>query len=190
MKKLLAIASLAVIGGFVAVKALPTDGDALADRVIPRNGAIASISLDGHEDNVPVAALRTDLSTKLGETVDAQKLVTDRQAMLADLVGRGFLSATVSPAQVMFASDGAAYIVFDVSLGQQYRVRSVTVTGATEKDAVITISSGDDAIASRIESARNILAENLARHGKPHDVTLTTTVDHAAAVVDVALVTH
>ncbi|HEY4059736.1 MAG TPA: POTRA domain-containing protein [Kofleriaceae bacterium] len=190
MKKLLAIALLALIGGFVAVKTLPTDGEARADRVTPRTGAIASISIDNHDDNVPIAALRADLSTKLGETVDASKLATDRDAMRADLVGRGFLSAQVSSAQVVFASDGVAYVVFDVSLGQQYRVRTVTVQGATDKDAVITIASGDDAIASRIESARTILAENLARRGKPHDVTVTTTVDHAAAVVDVALLTH
>lgn len=189
MKKLFALASLALVGGFVAVKALPTNGEARADRVVSHAGHIASISLDGHEDNVPVAALRAELTTKLGESIDKAKLATDRQVMLDDLVGRGFLSATVSAAQVTYV-EGAAYVVFDVSLGARYRVRTVSVQGATDKDAVITISSGDDAIGSRIESARAILAENLARHGKPHDVTVTTTVDHAAAAVDIALVTR
>ena len=53
---------------------------------------------------------------------------------------------------------------------------------------MVTLSAGDDAIASRLEHARRLLADHLARRGKPHEVTLSVNTDVAAAAVDVELV--
>ncbi len=79
-------------------------------------------------------------------------------------------------------------MTFQVTKGPVFKLRSVTVTGATERDAgVVTLSAGDDAIADRIERARQGLAETLSRRGKPSQVTVATRADLAAGVVDVEL---
>ena len=186
MKSLLAFVSVAAIGGYVAFQQLPS-GEARATPARLTEGTVASITLDGQ--NLPLAALRGVMDTRPGASLDHDVLAHDRAAMSAALVARGFLAASVKPAVITWADD-AAYISYEVAQGPMFRIGKVTVTGATDKDAVITISSGDDAIASRIESARQILADNLARHGKRHDVEITQTVDRAASVVDVTLATR
>lgn len=189
MKSLLVALSVAVGGGYAAFQAWPT-GEAQAARVVRTDGPIASISLataDGAD--IPILAMRAALVSQRGEQIDAAKLDADRAALLAQLTSRGYLASHVAPAVVVYGEDGA-YVTYDIELGVRYRIRTVTVTGATDKDAVITIGNGDDAIASRIESARNTLSDNLARHGKPHEVSVTTTIDHANLVVDVTLAAH
>jgi outer membrane protein assembly factor BamA len=83
-----------------------------------------------------------------------------------------------------------AYVVYEIDAGEVFKIRDVKVIGASEKDAVITISKGDEALGSRIESARQILAENLERHGKKHTVTVSIERDIANHVVDITLTTN
>lgn len=147
---------------------------------------IQSVSIDGRA--LPLAALRSVLSTQPGATLDAARLESDRVALKAELAARGHLAAHVDPAAVTYGSSGGAFVTFQVSKGPVFKLRSVTVTGASERDAgVVTLSAGDDAIADRIERARLQLADSLSSRGKPSQVTVTTRADLAAGVVDVEL---
>lgn len=186
MKSLLVFVSVAAIGGYVAFQQLPS-GEARATPVALHEGTVASITLDGQ--NLPLAALRGVLVSRPGAQLDQRALGKDRVALSEALVARGFLAAAVKPAVITWADD-AAYLSYDVLQGPMFRVGKIIVTGATDKDAVITLSAGDDAIASRLESARQTLADNLERHGKPHDVKLSTSVDRTSGVVEITLATR
>jgi len=147
---------------------------------------IQSVAIDGRA--LPLAALRAVLSTQPGATLDAAQLEHDRVALEAELAARGHLAATVEPASVTYGSSGGAFVTFQVTKGPVFKLRSVTVTGASERDAgVVTLTAGDDAIADRIERARQALAETLARRGKASQVTVALRTDEAAGVVDVEL---
>jgi len=186
VKSLLVFVSVAAIGAYVAFQQLPS-GEARATPASLHEGTIASITLDGQ--NLPLAALRGALISHPGDPLDQSALAHDRAAMSEALIARGFLAARVTPAVITWADD-AAYISYDVAQGPMFRIGKVTVTGATAKDAVITISTGDDAIASRIESARQTLADNLGRHGNHQEVAVVSTVDRANGVVDIAIETR
>jgi outer membrane protein assembly factor BamA len=170
---------------WIAVGYLPTSV-ADADPVVSQNQEVRSVSIDGRR--LPLASLRAVLSTHPGDQLDANRLVLDRSALEAELQGLGYLAARVEPAVVNFSSSGAAFVTFQITQGPVFRLRSVTVTGATARDSVVTLTAGDDAIASRIERARQTLADNLARHGKPASVTVALRTDVAAAAVDVELI--
>lgn len=147
---------------------------------------VQSVSIDGRA--LPLAALRSVLSTQPGATLDAARLEQDRIALAAELAARGHLAAHVDPASVTYGPAGGAFVTFQVTKGPVFKLRSVTVTGASERDAgVVTLSAGDDAIADRIERARQALAETLSRRGKASRVTVATRADLAAGVVDVEL---
>ena len=160
-----------------------------------RTQEVQSVSIDTprsprDERRLPISELRTLLATKAGDLLDEQKLEADRRALEATLVARGFLAATVSPASVTFADNGGAYVVFDVDRGPMYRLRSITVTGPGEADAgVVTLSPGDDAIRSRIERARQSLADALAHRATRSHVEVQVHEDPATASVDVELAT-
>ena len=147
---------------------------------------IQSVSIDGRA--LPLAALRSVLSTQPGATLDAGRLEQDRVALAAELAARGHLAAHVDPASITYGPSGGAFVTFQVTKGPVFKLRSVTVTGASERETgVVTLSAGDDAIAARIERARQALAETLLRRGKPSTVTVATRADLAAGVVDVEL---
>ncbi|MBA3452160.1 MAG: hypothetical protein H0T42_03565 [Deltaproteobacteria bacterium] len=147
---------------------------------------IQSVSIDGRA--LPLAALRSVLATRPGLTLDAARLEQDRLALGAELAARGHLAATVEPASVIYGPAGGAFVTFQVTKGPVFKLRSVTVIGANERDAgVVTLSAGDDAIADRIERARHALDETLLRRGKASRVTVATRADLAAGVVDVEL---
>jgi hypothetical protein len=150
---------------------------------------IQSIAIDGGR-NVPYAALRARLSTRVGAPLDAQKLEQDRGAIEDELAARGYLAAKVSPASVTFGAHGGAYVVFDVEAGRMFHLRSIAVTGPGRRDAdVVTLAAGDDATRDRIARARQALADTFARRGGKH-VELTLRSDPAAAAVDVELATR
>ena len=185
------IAAVVVAGTWMVARHLP-HGEAHAESVEKqvRTQEVQSVSIDTpssprDERRLPISELRTLLATKPGEMLDAQKLEADRKSIQANLVARGFLSATVAPATVTFAKNGGAYVVFDVARGPMYRLRSITVTGMHPADAdVVTLSPGDDAIQSRIERSRQTLAEaaNATVQVKLHE-------DPASASLDVELTT-
>ncbi len=147
---------------------------------------IQSVAIDGRA--LPLAALRAVVSTEPGSTLDMAKLEKDRIALEAELAARGHLAAHVDPASVSYGPAGGAFVTFQVTKGPVFKLRSVTVTGATARDAgVVTLTAGDDAIADRIERARLQLADSLAARGKSSHVTVSVRPDQAAGVVDVEL---
>ncbi len=151
---------------------------------------VQSVSLDGGR-GLPLAALRDVLATHRGDQLDANRLVQDRSALEAELAARGYLAARVEPAVVTFAAAGGAYITFQISAGPVFKLREVSVRGASPKEAsVVTLTSGDDALGSRIERARQTLANNLAARGKSASVTVALHTDDAAAAVDVELISR
>jgi len=190
------LAAVVVAGTWMAAQHLPR-GEAHAEAALKqvRTQEVQSISIDTpksprDERRLPISELRTLLSTKAGDLLDQQKLEADRRALEATLVARGFLAAKVSPASVTFANNGGAYVVFDVERGPMYRLRSITVTGPGEADAdVVTLSAGDDAIRSRIERARQSLAEVLVHRASKSQVEVHVHEDPATATVDVELAT-
>ncbi|CAN5684104.1 hypothetical protein BH11MYX3_BH11MYX3_43310 [soil metagenome] len=151
---------------------------------------VQSVSLDGGR-GIPLAALRDVLAIHRGDQLDANRLVQDRSALEAELAARGYLSARVEPAVVTFAPGGGAYVTFQISAGPVFKLRDVSVRGASSKEAsVVTLISGDDAVGSRIERARQTLANNLAARGKAATVTVALHTDEAAAAVDVELISR
>ena len=82
-------------------------------------------------------------------------------------------------------------VEFDVEKGPLYRVRTVTVTGPGEREALMTLLPGDDANADRISRARQMLAESIERRTRGKvGVELTVRPDPATASVDVELATR
>ncbi len=148
---------------------------------------IRSIALDGHNSLSP--QLRELLETRVGAPLDRDRLDRDRRAMERALDDLGYLAARVEPATVAFDAAGAAYVSFEIEQGPVFHVRSVRVTGPGKDAVVITLAAGDDAIRSRIELARQALADGLGRRGRPAKVALSVRTDLAEAAVDVILAT-
>ena len=157
-----------------------------AEATIAVTQQVQSVALDGGR-GLPLASLRAVLATHRGDQLEANRLVTDRSALEAALARLGYLEARVEPATVTFSSSGGAYITFSIIPGRVYRLGAVTVKGASPKDAVVTLTTGDDALAERIERARQTLADNLERHGKPANVSVALRPDQTTATVDVEL---
>jgi outer membrane protein assembly factor BamA len=148
---------------------------------------VQSVALDGH-GNLPIAALREVLSTRVGEQIDNAKLAHDREALESVLVAHGYLDAKVKPAEVMFDAGSSAFVMFQISQGRLFHVRSVTVSGATLRDSgVVTMAKGDVVMAERFERARAALADRLVARGKSGAVSVKLHTDESAAAVDVEL---
>jgi hypothetical protein len=76
-----------------------------------------------------------------------------------------------------------------VTQGPLFRVRSVTVTGASQLDAgVVTLGAGEIALADRIARAQEALADRLAARGKRSDVHVNMSTDVGQSLVDIELV--
>ena len=177
--------AVVIAAGWVGIRHVPETAEAdVVHPAPPRE--VQSISFEGR--GLSVSTLREALSTQTGDVVDAAKLAHDREAMIEALAARGFLAAQVSPAQVVYTERGA-YVVFAVTQGPQFRVRSVTVTGASQLDAgVVTLGAGEVALADRIARAQEALADRLAARGKPSNVRVHVSTDLAANLVDIELV--
>lgn len=182
MKSLLVLIAAVAATAWVAVRHLP-QGEAEAAAATARTQEIQSVALDGGR-GLPLAALRDVLATHRGDQLDANRLVQDRAALEGELATRGYLAARVEPAVVTFSPTGGAYITFQISAGPMFRLRSIKSAGAS----IVTLTSGDDAVASRIERARQALSDDLARRGKSATVTVALHPDAATAAVDVELV--
>lgn len=184
MRSVLALISVVVLGGGVAIRQVSM-GAAEAEPVPSAHRQdIQSVSIDGR--GLPMASLRAVLTSQPGESIDTAKLAHDRDALEAELEARGYLAANVRPAKITYGN--GAYVTFAVEQGPLFKVRGVTVTGATEKDAgVVTIGTGEIASADRIRIARESLAERLDVRGKQATVTANVHPDTTAAVVDIEL---
>lgn len=185
MRSIVVLSIAVAILAYVVVRALP-EHEADAETRVSHPQEIQSVAIDGYR--LPMADLRATLTTHAGDQLDSAKLDHDRSALETALVGRGYLSAKVSAAQVMFDSDGGAFITFAVTQGPLFHIRSIAVTGATERDAgVVTIAKGEVVRSDRLERARDAMAERLAARGKQGTVAVKLAPDEAAATVDVVL---
>jgi len=149
---------------------------------------VRSVALDGHR--LMASQLRQVIETRPGSQLDTDGLVRDRDAMEHALADLGYLAAKVAPAVVTFDAAGAAYVTFEIDQGPMFHLRNVKVTGIGKDATVVTLVAGADAIRSRIERARQELADALARRGKASAVELSVHTDVAAAAVDVVLATR
>jgi outer membrane protein assembly factor BamA len=193
------LAAVVIAGTWVAAHELPR-GEAHASAGVAkkdvRTQEVQSISIDTprsprDERRIPIQELRSLLSTKAGDLLDEQKLVIDRRVIEDALVARGYLAASVAPASVTFTKDGGAYVVFDIERGPLYRLGEVRITGPGARDAdVVTIATGDEAVRSRIERARQTLVETLVHRAPKHTVEMKLHEDRATATVDVDLITR
>lgn len=185
MRSLLFVA-VAALAGCEAQAALPARVEVAAESIATATKTIESVAIDG--DNLPLASLRDILVTRPGDPFDSRRVAEDRTALERALAARGYLAARVAPAEVSYGP-GSAFVTFPIEQGAVFKVRSVRVTGANDRDAgVVTLVVGDEAVASRIEHARQLLADHLARRGKPRSVTVSMSTDVAAAAVDVELI--
>jgi outer membrane protein assembly factor BamA len=179
------ITALALAAGWVGIRHLPTRAEADVVKPAPSR-EVQSISFDGR--SLPMATLREALVTKLGDVVDQEKLARDRESLLSALADRGYLAAQVDAPHVV-QTDAGAFVTFAVNPGPEFRVRSVTVSGATPLEAgVVTLAAGDIVDGHRLERAREALADRLAARGKRRDVLVHLSTDDAHAVVDIELV--
>jgi hypothetical protein len=194
MRTLVLVTALATVGSGLAIRHFPEEAQAApapASVTGPASdaSAVRGIALDGGR-NLPSAALRAVVSTKVGDLLDAPRLERDRVAIEAELEARGYLAAKVAPASVTHGRRGGAYVVFDVEPGPMFHLRSVTVTGPGQRDAgVVRLAAGDEASRDRIQRARQALADSLARRGGKQ-VELRVTTDEAAAALDLELATR
>jgi outer membrane protein assembly factor BamA len=180
---------IAVVACWSLVRHLP-EKEAGADPTTGRPQEVQSVALDGH-GNLPIVALRAVLSTHAGDQLDSKKLEQDRASLEATLVARGYLHANVKAAEVMFDAGRSAYVMFSIAQGPLFHVRSVTVSGAAQRDTgVVTIATGDIMMQDRVERARGALADRLAARGKSVAVTTNVVTDDTAASVDVELAAH
>ncbi|HEV7556851.1 MAG TPA: POTRA domain-containing protein [Kofleriaceae bacterium] len=182
---MLALVVVAAIAAWAIVRHAP-EGSAEAETAPLRAQEIQSISLDGR--GLPMAVLRDVLTAHAGDLLDAQRLDHDRTALQAALEARGYLAARVQPATVTFAPTGGAYVTFSIDQGSPFHLRNVTLTGASERDVVVTIASGDLAVAERIERARQAVADSLPLRASKATVTVKLHTEVAASAVDVELV--
>jgi len=169
----------------VLVHELP-EGQAAAEGHASRPQEIQSVAFDGAD--LPVAALRSVLTTRTGDLLDGDKLAADRASLQKTLVARGYLDARVDPAQVLFDESGGAFVTFAVAPGAMFHVRDVHVVGAAERDTgIVTLAKGAVASADRVERARDALATRLRVRGKAAAVAVTLAPDTETASVDVVL---
>jgi outer membrane protein assembly factor BamA len=181
---LLVCLGLAGIVGGVGYLHLPNGAQAESTRA-GRPGDVQSVSLDGR--SLP-SNLRSVLSLHAGERFDADKVVRDRNALITALTDLGYLRAHVSDPVVTHDSTGGVFVTYAIAQGPQFVVRTVTVTGVTDKDAgVVTLAAGEIVAADRIVHARQALAERLRVRGKRGAVTANVHPDPAGTVADVEL---
>ncbi|MBX3156022.1 MAG: hypothetical protein KF773_08480 [Deltaproteobacteria bacterium] len=195
---MLAVLVVAVGGAAVVYRALPST-EAVASSALPiPPQQIQSVSIsrsrgtdavDG-ASGLPMAALRGQLSTRVGQMLDARRLERDRAALERELADRGYLAARVAPAHVDFAAQGGAYVVFDVERGPMFHLRKIDVTGPGAREVgVVTLSPGDEFVVDRIAHAKQALVDTLGRRGAKVSVEASQHLDVAAAAVDLTLVT-
>jgi outer membrane protein assembly factor BamA len=182
VRSALAIVAVLALGGGVAIRHLSMDAAEAEPVHTAHRQEIQSVSLDGR--GLPMASLRALLTARPGQMIDTTALEKDRVALQAELEARGYLAAKVHDAKITY--DDGAFVTFAIEQGPLFRVRAVTITGATEKDAgVVTIGAGEVATADRIRIAREALAERLDVRGQQVSVLAHVHPDAAAGLVDI-----
>jgi hypothetical protein len=185
----LVIAVILVLGSWVGLRHLPGEAKAEPITANVRPQEIVSVSLDGR--GLPTAALRAALETRAGTLIELATVQRDRESLRGVLVARGYLVAQVELPRVTFGPGGAVYVTFPISLGPQFRIRRITIEGATAVEAgVQTLGVGEVADARGIGLARRSLEERLLVRGKHTIVESRLLPDAPTGLVDVALAAH
>lgn len=181
---LLLIGVLAVCVG-AGIQQLPAGAE--TPITIARTQQVHSIAIDSSGlPGLPVSELRGALETAIGAAVDPDTLARDREALRNVLLARGYLAARVGSPSVTFGPSGGAYVVFPVERGPLYRVRTVTFVGrGWDRAGVMTVGSGDEISAARVETARRNAERTLDRRGERLRVIATVREDAALHLVDV-----
>lgn len=186
MRVVLVLTVIALALGWVAVRHLPEEAQAEPLVLEGRPQEVLSVSLDGR--GLPTAALRDVLSTRPGQLVDLATVEKDRAALTEALVARGYLTAQVAEPRVTFGPGGVVYVTFPIKQGPLFRIRNVSVEGASAAQiGVVTVAGGDVADAERIARARKAVEERLRVRGKQHVVETSFALDAAAGVVDLLI---
>jgi hypothetical protein len=184
-----AVVLLSVIvlaAGWVAIRHLPDEAQAEPVVLDVRPQEVLSVSLDGR--GLPMAALRDVLETRPGSLIDLATVQRDQVALTDELVSRGYLAARVETPRVTFGAGGAVYITFPIKQGPLFRIRNITVAGASAAEAgVVTLAGGEVADADRIALARKSVEARLRVRGKQDAVAATFALDTAAGLVDLQL---
>nr|HEX4314879.1 POTRA domain-containing protein [Kofleriaceae bacterium] len=180
MRSWLVLVVLAVVFGGIVSRQVPGFADGLAARATHGAPAapatVAAVAFDGK--GLPLAQLRDAVATRAGSVLDDATLAGDRDLVRATLVARGYLDASVDTAVTRLPR--GAYVSFAVTPGALYHVGRVRVVNArTDRHPVVTIASGDEALASSIDDAR-------AHVGAA--ATAQLRADRARATVDIDLV--
>jgi outer membrane protein assembly factor BamA len=188
MKIVATLTLLVALGAWGAVRSLPAGDEVIV--VAPPKQEVHSIAIDGGP-GLPQTALREVMATHVGAALDTIQLERDRVALLSWLTSRGYLAAKVAPPVVTFGPTGGAYIVFDIEPGTLFHLGDVKLVGNDwNRAGVVTLATGDEARADRLERARLAAEDTLSRTGKSLHVELVAEPDAAAAVVDVSLITR
>ncbi len=186
MRAVLILTAIGLGLGYVGVRHLAEDAQAEPVQLDVRPQQILSVALDGR--GLPTAALREVLETREGGLIDLATVQRDRAALTQTLVARGYLAAKVAEPRVTFGAGGAVFVTFPIKQGPLFRIRTVTVEGASAAEAgIVTFDGGDIADADRIARARKAVEERLRVRGKQQTVAAELTRDDASAVVDLRL---
>jgi hemolysin activation/secretion protein len=181
--------ALTLAGGWVAIRHLPDDAQAEPVAVGVRPQEVLSVSLDGRE--LPVAALRDVLETRAGTLIDLATVQRDRAALTKVLSDRGYLAARVDQPRVTFGAGGAVYVTFSITQGPLFKIRNISVSGASASEAgVVTLAGGEVADADRIALTRRAVEARLKVRGKQGAVQASLALDTAAGLVDLQLTAH
>ena len=186
MRAVLILTAIGLGLGYVGVRHLAEDAQAEPVQLDVRPQQILSVALDGR--GLPTAALREVLETRAGGLIDLATVERDRVALTQTLVARGYLTAKVAEPRVMFGAGGAVYVTFPIQQGTLFRIRAVTVEGASAAEAgIVTFDGGDIADADRIARARKAVEERVRVRGTQHAVTAELVLDGANALADLRL---
>lgn len=194
---LLVVTALAALsaGGWYVVEWMPHDGVASASAsgalTAPARALhpqqVRSIRLLG--DRLPLTILEAQLSVKIGDLLDDERLAADRRAVRDALVERGHWAADVSAPELLFGDDGGVHVSYRVVPGPIFHVRDVSIVGGAAPAEPLTLTTGDDVSPQRLARNAELLAAYLARHDAPGArVTVETATDRDARAVDVTFV--
>lgn len=150
---------------------------------------IRSLRLDG--DRLPTTILGAKLASKIGDTLDLDRLAADRKTLRDALIGRGFWAAEVSAPEIVFGDDGGAHVSFRIVTGPVFHIRTVTVAGDAPAGllAEVTLTAGDDVSPDRLARNADLLASALRRRGATAaTVSVETSTDRDTRSVDVTFV--
>ena len=186
MRAVLLLSVIVLAAGWVGIRHLPDEAQAEPVVLDVRPQEVLSVALDGR--GLPMAALRDVLETQAGALIDLATVKRDRVALTDVLVSRGYLAARVEDPRITFGAGGAVYVTFPIKQGPLFRIRNVTVVGASAAQiGVVTLAAGEVADADRIALARKSVEERLRVRGKQDAVAASLALDTTAGVVDLQL---